>query len=104
MKRWFLLFWLLIPLPVVVWHYGPGQQFLARDQAHALIRRAEKAEAKKDWPEAEKLFQAAADSLRNTEPRLKTQLDIALVRMRYRQGRDRCRIIQVDLSSFVQAP
>jgi hypothetical protein len=36
MKRLFLFFWLLLPLPVVVWHYGPGQKWLSRDQALRL--------------------------------------------------------------------
>ena len=40
MKRWLLLLWLLVPLPLVVWHFGPGQTWLARDRAHTLIRQA----------------------------------------------------------------
>jgi hypothetical protein len=86
MKRWLLLFWLLLPLPVVVWHYGPGQRGLARDQANALIKRAQIAESKRHWAEAESLFHEAAQKVGNSDTRLKTQLDIALVRTRYRQG------------------
>jgi hypothetical protein len=86
MKRGFLLLWLLLPLPVVVWHYGPGQRWLARDQAHALIERAQTAESKNAWPEAESLFREAAQKIGSTDARLKTQLDLALVRARYRQG------------------
>ena len=86
MKRWFLFVWLLLPLPIVVWHYGPGQKWLARDQAHTLIQRAHTAETQKNWREAETLFREASDRIGNTDSRLKTQLDIALVRARYRQG------------------
>ena len=86
MKRWLLLLWLLLPLPIVVWHYGPGQRWLARDQAHALIERAQGAETKRNWAEAESLFRDAAQKVGTTDTRLKTQLDIALVRTRYRQG------------------
>jgi hypothetical protein len=86
MKRLALFLWLLLPLPFVVWHYGPGQKWLARDQAHKLIQRAQKAETQKNWGEAETLFRDASQRVRNTDPRLKTQLDIALVRARYRQG------------------
>ena len=48
MKRWVLLLWLLVPLPVVVWHYGAGQNWLALDHAYSLITRAERAEAHED--------------------------------------------------------
>ena len=86
MKRLTLFLWLMLPLPVLVWHYGPGQKWLARDQAHTLIQQAQKFEVQKSWREAETLFREAAEKVRNTDERLKTQLDVALVRSRYRQG------------------
>lgn len=86
MKRWLLLLWLLLPLPVVVWHYGAGQKWLARDRAHALIQQAQRAETQNLWSDAESLYQQAVGHVGNTDLRLKTQLDIALVRSRYRQG------------------
>ena len=86
MKRLFLFFWLLAPLPVLVWHYGPGQKWLARDLAQSLIQRAQRCEAEKNWNEAETIYREALDKVRNTEPPLKTQLDLAIVRSRYRQG------------------
>jgi hypothetical protein len=86
MKRWLLLFWLLLPLPVIVWHYGPGQKWLARDHAQALIRRGQQAESEKRWADAETLYQEADGLIGSTDPRTKTPLDVALVRARYRQG------------------
>jgi hypothetical protein len=86
MKKFLIFLWLMLPLPVVVWHYGPGQKWLARDQAHALIRKAEAFETQKNWREAEVLFREAAERVRGVDDRLQTQLDIALVRARYRQG------------------
>lgn len=86
MKRLFLFCWLLLPLPVVVWHYGPGQKWAARDQAQALIKHAQKLESEKNWAEAETLYREASATVRNVDPKLKTQLDLALVRQRYRQG------------------
>ena len=86
MRRWFLLLWLLAPLPVVVWHYGAGQRLLARDQAYSLIRRAQKAEAKNDWRGAENLYMEAAERVRSTDSLLKSRLDMALARDRYWQG------------------
>jgi hypothetical protein len=86
MKRFALFLWLLLPLPIVVWHYGAGQKWLARDQAHVLIQDAQKFESQKNWAEAEARFTEAANKVGNTDPRLKAQLDLALVRARYRQG------------------
>ena len=86
MKKLLLFLWLMMPLPVIVWHYGPGQKWLARDQAHALIQKAEQLEAQKNWREAETLFREAAGKIRGMDDSLQTQLDIALVRARYRQG------------------
>ena len=86
MKRWLLLLWLLLPLPLVVWHFGPGQNWLARDRANTLIRQAEHAEAERDWPKADELFREAARLVGSSDPRAKLQLDIAQVRLRYRQG------------------
>ena len=57
MKRWLLLLWLLVPLPVVVWHYGPGQKWLARDRAQRLDPAApNRPRPQKDWAEAESLY------------------------------------------------
>ena len=86
MKRFALFLWLLLPLPVIVWHYGPGQEWLARDQAHRLIQSAQKFESQRNWAEAESRFREAANKIGTTDPKLKTQLDLALVRARYRQG------------------
>jgi hypothetical protein len=86
MKRFALFLWLLLPLPIVVWHYGPGQKWLARDQAHVLIQNAQRFESQKNWTEAESRFTEAANKIGTTDRRLKAQLDLALVRARYRQG------------------
>lgn len=86
MKRLCLFFWLLAPLPVLVWHYGPGQKWLARDYAQGFIERAQTCETDKKWSEAESMYLEALNKVRDTEPALKARLDLALVRTRYRQG------------------
>ena len=86
MKRLLLLLWLLAPLPVVVWHFGPGQTWLARDRAHTLIQQAQQAEATQHWAEAESLYQAAGSLIGTQDPRVRMQMDMALVRARYRHG------------------
>lgn len=86
MKRWLLLLWLLAPLPVIVWHFGPGQKWLARDRAYALITQAQRAEADRNWPLAENRYRDAAGQIGNSDPGVRLQLDVALVRTRYNQG------------------
>lgn len=86
MKRWLLLLWLLLPLPVIVWHFGPGQKWLARDRANALIRQAEQAEIQGNWAEADGFYRAAGALIGNSDPHTKLQLDLALVRMSFRKG------------------
>ena len=86
MKRWLLLLWLLVPLPVVVWHFGPGQKWLTRDRAYALISQAQRAEAGQNWAAAENFYREASGKIGNTDPNVKLQLDVALVRTRYNQG------------------
>lgn len=86
MKRGLLLLWLLLPLPVVVWHFGPGQQWLARDKAQSAVRQAQAAEAATNWARAETLYREASALAGAGDRTLRTRLDMALVRMRYRQG------------------
>jgi hypothetical protein len=91
MKRWLVLLWILAPLPVLVWHFGSGQQWLARDRAHGLLSKAQAAESRHDWSEAETLYRDAATHLgpsgsSSGDKPLKARLDMALARARYRQG------------------
>ena len=41
MSKALKIFWLLVPVVVVAWHYGPGQAQLARDEAGWNLRQAE---------------------------------------------------------------
>jgi len=89
MKRWLLLLWLLAPLPIVVWHFGSGQQWLARDRAHSLLEQAQMAESRREWSNAETLYREAANHLgaaESADPLIKARLDMALARTRYRNG------------------
>lgn len=86
MKRYLLLLWLLLPLPGVVWHFGPGQKWLAKDRAHSLIKRAQNAESQKNWAEAESCYREASGLVGNSDQRVRMQLEAGLVRMHYRQG------------------
>lgn len=85
MKRWLLLLWLLLPLPLIVWHFGPGQRWLARDRAGALIRRATVAEAELNWTNAAELYRDALGQI-GGDPSARLRLELALVRTQFRQG------------------
>jgi hypothetical protein len=85
-KKYFLLLWLLLPLPVVVLHFGRGQQWLALDKAHSLIVKAEAMEKQENWEQADKLYREAAKCVTNNHPETKLRLDLAQARMRYVQG------------------
>jgi hypothetical protein len=86
MKRILVLLWLLLPLPVVVLHYGPGQQWLAKDKAHAIVQQAEQAGQKGDWEQAGQLYASAASLLTEAPADLKLRLDLAQVRARFHNG------------------
>lgn len=86
MRKYCVLLWLLLPLPVVVLHFGRGQQWLARDKAHACIVTAQTLEKQENWPEADRLYREAAKFVGTGETEVKLRLDLAQVRTRYRQG------------------
>lgn len=86
MKKYFVLLWLLLPLPVVVLHFGRGQQWLARDKAYAFVKDAEIAEEKEAWQQADQLYGAAAKCVATDTHDLKLRLELAQVRTRFRMG------------------
>lgn len=86
MKKYLVLAWLLLPLPVVVVHYGRGQEWLALDRAHDLVGRAAAAENAGDWKLADECYRDAAASSGLVDPGVKMRLELARVRMRFREG------------------
>jgi hypothetical protein len=85
MKKFLLLLWLLLPLPVLVLHFGRGQQWLARDHAQDRIALAQAAEQAGDWQQADTLYREAAKDVADS-PRLRLQLDLAQTRTRFHLG------------------
>lgn len=86
MRKYLVLLWLLLPLPVVVFHYGRGQQWLARDLANDLVRQGWSAEQRKDWAKADALYREAARLAAKDRPELRLGLELAQVRTRFRMG------------------
>lgn len=85
MKKFLVLLWLLLPLPVLVMHFGPGQQWLARDHAWDLVTKAQAAEQAGDWQLADTLYREAAKDA-GGNPQLKLRLDLAQTRARFHLG------------------
>ncbi|QDU29726.1 hypothetical protein ETAA8_48410 [Anatilimnocola aggregata] len=52
LKKWFVLLWLLVPVGLVSYHFGPGQQELAWREAAAYRAEAEEHEKKQHWEQA----------------------------------------------------
>ena len=86
MKKYLVLLWLLLPLPVVVLHFGRGQQWLALDKAHAHVKQAEAAELTDDWQQADQHYRDAAKLVATSDPALRLRLDLAQVRTNFRMG------------------
>lgn len=86
MRKLLVLVWLLLPLPVIVLHYGRGQQWLARDRADDFIKQAEAAEQTGDWKLAEERYRDADKAIASLDRDLKLRLDLARVRTRFYMG------------------
>jgi hypothetical protein len=95
MKRYLALFWLMLPLPLIVLHYSHGQQWMARDDARSLVARAEAAEKSGDWSAADAAYREAAALVGSGDPALKLRLDLAQTRTRFRSG---AAVEAIDLS------
>src|SRR5215831_17393309 len=60
MKRKLLFtLWLLVPIVVLAFHYGPGQKGVARDQIAQKIKAAQEAEQAEDWKAAMTAYEQA---------------------------------------------
>lgn len=96
MRKLLVLLWLLLPLPVVVLHYGRGQSWLARDHAGDFIKRAQAAEQAGDWTLADECFRNADKAVGNEDRGLKLRLELARVRSRFHLGEAVAAIDGVD--------
>lgn len=86
MRKYLVLLWLLLPLPVVVLHYGRGQEWLARDKADEFIRQAQAAEREGNWQLADDRYREADKAIGSADRELKLRLDLARVRTRFHLG------------------
>jgi tetratricopeptide (TPR) repeat protein len=52
MRTFLLLGWLLVPVGFGIWHYGPGQDYLTRDDASRMLAQADALVKEGDWAAA----------------------------------------------------
>lgn len=103
MKNRKLLFvWLLLPVPLIALHYGPGQRLLARDQAETLADQARAAASAERHTDAAALFREAAQRVGAAEPEAQLRLTIEAARARARAG-DAAEALQ-DLDTLLADP
>jgi hypothetical protein len=86
MKKYLVLLWILLPLPVVVLHFGRGQEWLANDKAYVFVKQAEAAETHHDWQQADQYYRDAAQCLNPKSHDLKLRVELAQVRTHFRLG------------------
>ena len=83
MRSLLAVLWLLVPVGLIAFHYGPGQAKLARDRAARQLSIARSAEAREDWKAANAAYGQALLDLPagDTDARLRTRLAQAKTRM-----------------------
>ena len=52
MRKFALAIWLMLPILVGAYHYGPGQEQLKLDETTALLQKADELAAEKQWTDA----------------------------------------------------
>jgi tetratricopeptide (TPR) repeat protein len=85
-RKLFLYAWLLAPVALLAYHYGPGQAGLARDAAAGKIELARQLEQKEDWREAVTAYDEALARLPATESSTRWQLRLARSKARMYAG------------------
>jgi hypothetical protein len=82
-RKLIFLVWLLVPVLLLAYHYGPGQLTLARDKAATFAREAGQLEKAEDWAGAVDAYQRALAALppEDQNGRFKLRLAAANARM-----------------------
>ena len=86
MKKPIVLLWVLIPVALIAWHYGPGLTQLDRDCAGEYLREAKAAADDEDWDRAAALYARAAEALPESDAPDRARLQLAQACNRIRAG------------------
>lgn len=82
MKIFYIIIWLLIPLGVAAYHYGPGQDHVRKDYAQHIIDKAYASVEKEDYEEAVTLFGKALANLTDEEKSTSRRIRLELAKAR----------------------
>ena len=87
MRVLLLVIWMLIPVGVLAFHLGPGQDHLKLDSAAQLLSEADALVQAEDWSQAQLVYEKALANIpdEKTELRIKVQLQRAKVQMQNSQ-------------------
>jgi hypothetical protein len=88
--------WLLIPVVVLAFHYGPGQKKLAAEKVAEKIKEARLAEAADDWKAAVAAYADAISILPSDYQAQRNQLQLAHARARMFSGELPEAIVEMD--------
>ncbi len=94
MKKWLILLWLLIPVGLLSYHFGPGQDALAFRQAREHLLVAEKLEQQGHYEEAIEAY-AESQATLPAEESTASASDVARVQLRMAQIRGRFQLGQL---------
>lgn len=86
MKKLAFYLWLLTPVALLAYHYGPGQMSLALDDSARQIIAAQALEQKEDWHGAKEAYTAALAKVPATHKTTRWQLRLAQSKMRMYSG------------------
>ena len=78
--------WLLVPVLLLAYHYGPGQSALARDKTATLLRQAAGREKAEDWAGALATYQQALAALPPGDQAARFKLRLAAANTRMYTG------------------
>jgi hypothetical protein len=59
MRTFLLVVWLMVPVIVGAWHYGPGQEHMLLDDVAAVMKQADQYVAQQEWAEAVERYDEA---------------------------------------------
>ena len=85
-KKLLFTVWLLVPIVVLAFHYGPGQKGVAREEVASKIKTAQEAEAVQDWRSAMTAYEAAIAILPGDQKTVRFKLQHAHAHARMFSG------------------
>ncbi len=85
-KKILITVWLLVPIVLLAYHYGPGQKGLAKDQVAAKIEAAQHAEKSEDWRAAMAAYADALALLPTDQTATRYKLQLAQAKARIYTG------------------